>query len=66
MSEWQDISTAPKDGTIVDIWSKEHGRCTNMYRVDRGKGNVFYAPAICGLCRVDDATHWMNITRPEK
>ena len=20
MSEWQDISTAPKDGTVVDLW----------------------------------------------
>lgn len=21
MSEWQDIATAPKDGTLIDVWS---------------------------------------------
>lgn len=24
MSEWQDISTAPKDGTRIDIWGINH------------------------------------------
>ena len=22
MTEWKDISTAPKDGTVVDLWAK--------------------------------------------
>lgn len=33
-NEWQDISKAPKDGTIVDLWFREAGRMTN-YRWDR-------------------------------
>lgn len=24
MSEWQDISTAPKDGTLIDLWAKSY------------------------------------------
>lgn len=26
MSEWQDISTAPRDGTTIDLWHSEYGR----------------------------------------
>ena len=26
MSEWQDISTAPRDGTPVDLWGRNHLR----------------------------------------
>lgn len=25
MSEWQSIETAPKDGTLIDVWFESHG-----------------------------------------
>jgi len=30
-NEWQDISTAPRDGTSIDLWHKEYGRQTDHY-----------------------------------
>lgn len=31
MSEWQNIKTAPKDGTLIDLWHKEFGRASDHY-----------------------------------
>lgn len=64
--KWQPIKTAPKDDTIIDIWSKEHGRCTNYVRIDyyhNGK-NIFYDPVECGITTIRDATHWMIVKPP--
>jgi hypothetical protein len=30
-SEWRDISTAPRDGTIVDLWLTGGGRMTDQW-----------------------------------
>ncbi len=30
-SEWRDISTAPKDGTVVDLWHREYGRHSDQF-----------------------------------
>jgi hypothetical protein len=62
---WKPIDTAPKDATAVDIWRESCGgeRCVNMYRVDLGYGNVYYAPASSGPSCVRDATHWMPIPK---
>jgi hypothetical protein len=64
MSEWQDISTAPKNKDVIDIWSELYGRCTDMIRRDYGSGNVFYEPWISGHSCVRDATHWMPLPNP--
>ena len=63
MTTWQPISTAPKDGTPVDLWHPLWGgqRIPNMKREDLGNGNVFYSPVAGGPCCVRDATHWMPI-----
>ena len=65
--KWQPIKTAPKDNTIVDIWSKFHGRCADYIYVDYkndGK-NVFYDPVESGITTIRDATHWMIIEKPK-
>lgn len=49
-----------------DIWRESCGgeRCVNMYRVDLGYGNIYYAPVASGPSCVRDATHWMPIPLP--
>lgn len=56
---WQPIETAPKDGTQIDLWSPEHGRLADYFRVNWAKGNIFYDPVHSGVTCVRDATHWM-------
>jgi hypothetical protein len=74
MSEWQDIETAPRDGTSVDLWvsappqmiSTGAGRVTDCWffsgkwwRYD-GQGDEY--------CRseVANATHWMPLPEHPK
>jgi predicted RNA-binding protein with PUA domain len=66
--EWKPIQTAPKDNTIVDIWSKEHGRLVDYVRVDYNKDgkNIFYEPTMNGYSCVRDATHWMIVEEPKE
>ncbi len=35
--EWQDISTAPKDGTAVDLWMEYGSRETDFHMDDKGR-----------------------------
>lgn len=58
---WRPISTAPKDSTLIDIWSQAHGRLTNYRREKLSPTNIFYEPDKSGVCVVRDATHWMKI-----
>lgn len=61
--EWQPIKTAPKDETVIDIYTPEHGigRCVYMSRVDLGKGNIFYEQTQGGYSCIRTATHWMPL-----
>ena len=59
--EWKKIRTAPKDRTVVDIFSPTYGRLVNYYRVSKGRINIYYAPKFSGITCVRDATHWMPI-----
>ena len=73
-SNWMPIDTAPKDGTLVDIWrpwlqgGKAFGgeRCTDMRRMELAPDNVFYAAEYRGPTCVRDATHWMPAPEPPK
>ena len=53
--QWQDISTAPKDGTIIDIWHKSAGRVIDSWWCD---DNTF-----CGLDQ-EEFSHWMPLPTP--
>ena len=59
--EWKPIETAPRDETILDLYSPDLGRCVYMRRVDLGKGNIFYEQTQGGYSCVRSATHWMPL-----
>ena len=63
MSEWKDISTAPKDGTNIDVWCKEEGRITNAYwRNDRWTHWSMNGFEMMDHVKLDYApSHWMHI-----
>lgn len=53
MTEWQPIETAPKDGTVIDIWVKGGvGRLVDVWWDADDRCWVTGAPDA-------DITHWM-------
>lgn len=54
---WQPISTAPRNGTPVDLWHKRGFRETDTWWDAEDK---------CWSCvrRDDEFTHWMLVTPP--
>jgi hypothetical protein len=58
--EWQPIETAPRDGTVVDLWCKDGFRMTDQWW-DDSDGDA------CWVCLFDDRmfTHWKPITEPD-
>ena len=78
MTEWREISTAPKDGTVVDLWAQLNGgeRVTDAYwgqrSADKAQREHFGFEEF-GWCRdADDSwvypvtfpTHWMPLPSP--
>jgi hypothetical protein len=41
MSGWQSIETAPKDGTVVDLWGERIGRLPEMAWDSIGRGGAW-------------------------
>ena len=58
MSEWQPIETAPKDGTIVLVWSENSGRVIDHYAEDYRSWYRF--------TKYLQPTHWMPLPKPPK
>lgn len=71
MSEWQPINTAPRDGTLIDIWAT--GRCPDCFW-EECDGEDFmlsgwrqrYAESPGNSFSIDDLepTHWMPLPQP--
>lgn len=61
MTEWQPISTAPKDGTTIIIWDKDHGCMIVEWMYGEWHcshdGEDMYGP---------EPTHWMPLPAPPK
>lgn len=63
-TEWQPIETAPRDGTVFDVYTK-YGRVTNCVAC-RQFGRIYsYDPESDNYDRkVNFATHWMPLPEP--
>jgi hypothetical protein len=57
MNNWQPIETAPKDGTVVLIWSPSRGACAAWK-----KGRGWHTEP--GVYHVSRPTHWMPLPDP--
>jgi len=55
---WNDISTALKDGTRIDLWHKDGFRVTDVWWNDEDEVWTCLFPT-------SDFTHWMLIERPD-
>ncbi|WNV09996.1 hypothetical protein [Tardiphaga sp. 709] len=64
---WRDISTAPKDGTHVDIWSPSSGRHPDAaYNAAEYTSGVPWGWGSQRLGRIRDASHWMPTPAPPR
>ena len=72
MSEWRPIETAPKDGTIIDLWISQRGRRPGCAWVDNPEieqriGHCWADECFRVVSLGDYATHWMPLPeRPEE
>jgi len=67
MSEWQDISTAPKDGTVVILsngeWVERGWWSNSMWLGSLGPGWITDDPRDVGVVH-SDVTHWQPMPTP--
>jgi len=76
MADWQDISTAPKDGTLIDIWIGRERRTDVCWRMseDQPHREWWCARELTaewhewGWCNLGQEysvapTHWMPLPR---
>lgn len=73
MSEWQPISTAPKDGTALLLFSRTHGIVEGCFEQVDGGGHPENGPPIYWWTSpwvefidgsYDAPTHWMPLPEP--
>lgn len=74
MTEWQDISTAPRDGTVIDVWlgdcdeSDRQFYCCGETRRSPGwawaNGKFRPCAGLPGLTVFVRPTHWMPLPEP--
>lgn len=59
---WKPFSSVPKDGTIVDLWSTNHGRIPNMrFTESAGWVNIFTLNSLESMgVKSEDLVHCMH------
>lgn len=71
MSEWQPIETAPKDGTVIDLWAVD--RCANCFWYEQedpedwrySEWRQLYSEAPHSSFPLGlEPTHWMPLPEP--
>ena len=63
------IETAPKDGTVIDLWSDEYGRLTDCYwgapmAYEGGETGWVHAHSNEWAESPDEFTHWRPLPLP--
>ncbi len=74
MTEWQDISTAPKDGTIIDLYGTRNekpqrfpdGRWVEETFGGKPTGQWSWAHRGWDIYGRFEYTHWMPLPEPPK
>lgn len=72
---WLPIETAPKDGTVIDMWTRAGNRCVNVRWVFEPREGVAHASCIMdgwkhpgdepwGCLTEDQFTHWQPLPTP--
>lgn len=65
---WQPIDTAPKDGTLIDVWQRDWRIC-NAFWSDAQEGwcvEGYYPEEPTPLAIIPKVTHWMPPPSPPK
>jgi hypothetical protein len=75
VSEWKSIETAPRDGTVLWLFSRVHGMVEGAWEQVDGGGHPDNGPAIFWWASphvefidgpYDAPTHWMPLPDPPK
>jgi hypothetical protein len=64
MKHWQPIETAPKDGTVIDVWCPSIGRMTDVYWLGMPSSCWFSRNAFVNS--IVEPTHWQPLPEPPK
>lgn len=65
MSDWQPISTAPKDGTVIQLWPNMNWRNPAVF-VGRWHSELEMWEDLSDDNMVCGMTHWMPLPEPPK
>lgn len=69
MSDWQPISTAPKDGTVIQVWHAIHGCPVSVMWKEEGfrfRGEILHwiERTYTSSWPERAFTHWMPLPQP--
>jgi hypothetical protein len=65
MNNWKPIETAPKDGTMIDLWYEFGGRIANAQWI-AGTWQTRIWDGTLRVVSIEKPTHWMDIPEGPK